>query len=87
MRLVEVVRGRGTDPEAVQRLVDLARAWGKVPVTCTSTPGFVVNRVARPFYGEAFRLLRVHRPRARHDSTRCCARRAGSRWVRWSSPT
>lgn len=57
MRLVEVVHGRLTDPAVVEGLVGLARAWGKTPVTCTSTPGFVVNRVARPFYGEAFRLL------------------------------
>jgi len=57
MRLVEVVHGTTTEPEVVARLVDLARAWGKEPVACTSTPGFVVNRVARPYYGEAFRLL------------------------------
>jgi 3-hydroxyacyl-CoA dehydrogenase len=57
MRLVEVVRGARTDPAVVERLVELVRAWGKVPVTCASTPGFVVNRVARPYYGEAFRLL------------------------------
>ncbi len=57
MRLVEVVHGERTDPSVVAGLTDLARRWGKVPVACTSTPGFVVNRVARPFYGEAFRLL------------------------------
>ena len=34
-----------------------ARRWGKIPVHCRSTPGFIVNRVARPFYGEALRLL------------------------------
>ena len=39
MRLVEVVRGAGTDPAVVDALVGLARAWGKVPVVCTSTPG------------------------------------------------
>ena len=31
-------------------------AWGKTAVICTDTPGFIVNRVARPFYGEALRL-------------------------------
>ena len=34
-----------------------AAAWGKEPVRATSTPGFIVNRCARPFYGEALRLL------------------------------
>ena len=57
MRLVEVVRGEDTDPAVVEAATDLARAWGKTPVTCTSTPGFIVNRVARPFYGEAQRMV------------------------------
>jgi 3-hydroxybutyryl-CoA dehydrogenase len=57
MALVEVVRGDATEPKAAEAAVDLARAWGKTPVQCTSTPGFVVNRVARPFYGEAQRLV------------------------------
>ncbi|QIA28337.1 3-hydroxyacyl-CoA dehydrogenase [Thermaerobacter sp. PB12/4term] len=57
MRLVEVVAGALSAPEAVARGVDLARRLGKEPVVCADTPGFVVNRVARPFYGEALRLL------------------------------
>src|SRR5919199_646050 len=57
MRLVEVVRGDATAPEVVEVAVDLARAWDKTPVVCASTPGFVVNRVARPYYGEAQRLV------------------------------
>jgi len=55
--LVEVVSGHATDPQVAQTIVETARAWGKVPVACRSTPGFIVNRVARPFYGEALRLL------------------------------
>ncbi len=55
--LVEVVSGHATAPEAAQTVAETARAWGKVPVACRSTPGFIVNRVARPFYGEALRLL------------------------------
>ena len=55
--LVEVVRGHATDPALVETLVATARAWKKTPVVCQSTPGFIVNRVARPFYGEALRLL------------------------------
>jgi 3-hydroxybutyryl-CoA dehydrogenase len=55
--LVEVVRGDRTSEAAVQAGVDFARALGKTPVVCADTPGFIVNRVARPFYGEALRLL------------------------------
>jgi 3-hydroxybutyryl-CoA dehydrogenase len=57
MRLVEVVRGDATSEAVVEAAVDLARAWGKTPVVCTSTPGFIVNRVARPYYGEAQRMV------------------------------
>ena len=55
--LVEIVAGAHTDPAVLDTLADTAAAWGKTPVQCASTPGFIVNRVARPFYGEAFRLL------------------------------
>jgi 3-hydroxybutyryl-CoA dehydrogenase len=57
MGLVEVVRGDATDPKVVEAATELVRDWGKTPVQCSSTPGFVVNRVARPFYGEAQRLV------------------------------
>ncbi|MBI2755671.1 MAG: 3-hydroxybutyryl-CoA dehydrogenase [Chloroflexi bacterium] len=50
MKLVEVVRAETTSPETVALTQDLARRMGKVPVTCKDTPGFIVNRVARPFY-------------------------------------
>ncbi|SMH31404.1 3-hydroxyacyl-CoA dehydrogenase PaaH [Azospirillum agricola] len=57
MALVEVVRGRATDPAIADRLLATAAGWGKVPVLARSTPGFIVNRVARPFYAEALRVL------------------------------
>ncbi len=57
MPLVEVVSGDATAPDVADAVSGLARAWGKTPVRCTSTPGFIVNRVARPYYGEALRLL------------------------------
>lgn len=57
MALVEVIRGPASDPDVVDEVVGLARAWGKTAVEVADTPGFVVNRVARPFYGEALRLL------------------------------
>jgi 3-hydroxybutyryl-CoA dehydrogenase len=57
MKLVEVVRGRQTSDETVNSTRELAERLGKVTVVCKDTPGFIVNRVARPFYGEALRLL------------------------------
>ena len=62
--LVEVVSGHVTAPAVMRCVVDTATAWGKVPVACRSTPGFIVNRVARPYYGEALRLLQeLEQPR------------------------
>ncbi|GLO56924.1 3-hydroxyacyl-CoA dehydrogenase [Pseudomonas putida] len=57
MALVEVVSGLATDPAVAASLYDTAKAWGKQPVHARSTPGFIVNRVARPFYAESLRLL------------------------------
>ncbi len=55
--LVEVVSGHATDPKVADLAYDTALAWGKTAVRCTDTPGFIVNRIARPFYAEGFRLL------------------------------
>ena len=55
--LVEVVHGKATSEAVLATIFDTALDWGKVPVHCSSTPGFIVNRVARPFYAEALRLL------------------------------
>ena len=55
--LVEVVTGLSTDPAVAETIYATAGAWGKLPVRASSTPGFIVNRCARPFYGEALRLL------------------------------
>ncbi|WP_374261706.1 3-hydroxyacyl-CoA dehydrogenase PaaH [Zoogloea sp.] len=57
MALVEIVSGLATDPAVADTLFATAAAWGKTPVHTRSTPGFIVNRVARPYYGEAMRLL------------------------------
>ena len=57
MPLVEVVDGSATEPGIAEEVFQIAKAWGKVPVRCRSTPGFIVNRVARPYYGEALLLL------------------------------
>ncbi|MEX2974115.1 3-hydroxyacyl-CoA dehydrogenase [Streptomyces sp. C184] len=53
--LVEVVSGFATDETAAATAYDTAAAWGKKPVRCADTPGFLVNRIARPFYAEALR--------------------------------
>jgi 3-hydroxybutyryl-CoA dehydrogenase len=57
MPLVEVVSGLATAPEVAETVIATAAAWGKAPVHAASTPGFIVNRCARPFYGEGLRLL------------------------------
>ena len=57
MALVEIVPAITTAPEITERTRALASAWGKTTVVATDTPGFIVNRVARPFYGEALRML------------------------------
>ena len=57
MALVEVVSGAATDPAVAEAVFATAAAWGKTPVHAMSTPGFIVNRVARPYYAEALRVL------------------------------
>ena len=57
MALCEVVSGLATEAGVAQTVFDTAAAWGKSPVHARSTPGFIVNRLARPFYAEGWRLL------------------------------
>ena len=57
MALVEIVSGLATDCRVAETLFATAAAWGKTPVHAKSTPGFIVNRVARPYYAEALRQL------------------------------
>ncbi|PXF31399.1 3-hydroxyacyl-CoA dehydrogenase [Pokkaliibacter plantistimulans] len=57
MKLVEVISGLDTDRHVAETLYASASAWGKKPVHARSTPGFIVNRLARPFYAEGLRLL------------------------------
>ena len=57
MRLVEIIPALQTDADVVERGKTLINSWGKVTVIAKDTPGFIVNRVARPYYGEALRIL------------------------------
>jgi 3-hydroxybutyryl-CoA dehydrogenase len=57
MPLVEIVSALSTSAEVAAQARALVDSWGKTTVLATDTPGFIVNRIARPFYGEALRLL------------------------------
>ena len=57
MKLVEVVSGLHTDAAVARAIFELSKVWGKVPVHAKSTPGFIVNRIARPYYAETLALL------------------------------
>ena len=57
MELVEVVPGLLTDTATLSTVFETVKAWKKLAVESKSTPGFIVNRIARPFYAEALRLL------------------------------
>lgn len=57
MKLVEVVNTSYTNSQTTAAIFDLASRMGKTPVLCKDSPGFIVNRVARPFYIESLRLV------------------------------
>ncbi len=57
MKLVEVVITEFTDTQTTESIVELVKQIGKVPVICIDSPGFIVNRVARPYYTESLRLV------------------------------
>lgn len=57
MPLVEVIPGLLTENNLAQEIVDLMKSWGKSPIIVKDVPGFIVNRIARPFYGEALRIV------------------------------
>ncbi|WP_312769617.1 3-hydroxyacyl-CoA dehydrogenase NAD-binding domain-containing protein [Epilithonimonas sp.] len=57
MTLVEIIPAIQTDKDLISKTKSLVESWKKLPVIAKDTPGFIVNRVARPFYGEAIRIL------------------------------
>ncbi|RTL44264.1 MAG: 3-hydroxyacyl-CoA dehydrogenase [Burkholderiales bacterium] len=77
MKLVEVVSGLGTSPEVAAAIHALAGRWGKTAVYTRSTPGFIVNRIARPYYAEALMLLQDRA--ATPEVIDACLRAAGFR--------
>src|SRR6478735_6559457 len=77
MKLVEVVSGLQSDADAAAAIFELAKRWGKTPVHARSTPGFIVNRIARPYYAEALALL--HEQLATPTTIDSCLRGAGFR--------
>lgn len=76
MALVEIVSGLATDQTLADTLFATAAAWGKTPVHAKSTPGFIVNRVARPYYAEALRL--ANEGAADYATIDACCREAGA---------
>ena len=56
MPLVEVIPGLLTNKKLAPEITALMESWGKTPVIAKDVPGFIVNRIARPFYGEALRI-------------------------------
>lgn len=56
MKLVEIVKTKFTDDAVIKTIEPVIRQMGKTPVICNDAPGFIVNRVARPFYIESLRI-------------------------------
>ena len=79
MALVEVIPALQTNPDLVIRAMEQMRSWNKTPVKAKDTPGFIVNRVARPFYGEALRIVEegLASPQAVDAAMKACGFRMG----------
>jgi 3-hydroxybutyryl-CoA dehydrogenase len=77
MKLVEVVSGLQTAADVAEAIFELSKTWGKVPVHAKSTPGFIVNRIARPYYAETLALLQEQA--ATPQEIDACLRAAGFR--------
>jgi 3-hydroxybutyryl-CoA dehydrogenase len=57
MKLVEVISGEYTLPDSIEELKHFVTSLNKVAVVAKDSPGFIVNRVARPYYSESLKLL------------------------------
>jgi 3-hydroxybutyryl-CoA dehydrogenase len=69
MKLVEVIAGLKTDQKVLDQATELVTAWGKKAAQAQSTPGFIVNRVARPFYGESLKIKQEQLAEINHIDT------------------
>lgn len=56
MPLVEIIPAVQTNNDTISKAIEIIKSWSKIPVLAKDTPGFIVNRIARPFYGEALRI-------------------------------
>ena len=86
MALVEVVAPPLADPAVVARAVAIVTAWGKTPVVCADRPGFIVNRVNRPFTIEALRILETGAAERDRDRRGAARRRLPDGSVRADGP-
>ncbi|WP_278354203.1 3-hydroxyacyl-CoA dehydrogenase NAD-binding domain-containing protein [Chryseobacterium gleum] len=57
MPLVEVIPSLLTEKTLAEKIYNLMKEWGKTPVIAKDIPGFIVNRIARPYYGEGLRIV------------------------------
>lgn len=57
MKLVEVIKGEKTSFETIETIINFAKSIGKIPVSAKDSPGFIVNKIARPFYLESLKIL------------------------------
>ncbi|MCY1125261.1 3-hydroxyacyl-CoA dehydrogenase NAD-binding domain-containing protein [Frigidibacter sp. RF13] len=73
MRLVELVAHKGASPEALSLARTLTGRAGKEVIACADSPGFIVNRCARPYYGEALALLEEGRSASDIDAAMLAA--------------
>jgi 3-hydroxybutyryl-CoA dehydrogenase len=73
MRLVELVAHAGTAPEALSLARRMTEAAGKTVIACPDRPGFIVNRCARPFYGEALAMIEEGRSASDIDAAMLAA--------------
>ena len=79
MALVEVVPALQTQPALADHAMAQMQSWGKAPALAKDTPGFIVNRVARPFYSEALRILKKVWPLWRTSTPPCAPK--DSEWA------